>query len=87
MLDTPEDVRRALGALVDSDVVACFDEGPETVYVIGPDNVPQLPALVDAAQHGGVRGASVEFDLIVAHHQEIEAGVDLTESLHQVVRE
>src|SRR6185369_16654384 len=37
VLDTPEDVRRALGALVESDVVAIFDEGPEAVYVIGPD--------------------------------------------------
>ena len=36
-LDTPDDVKRALGALVESGVVAYFDEGPETVYVIGPD--------------------------------------------------
>jgi tRNA-2-methylthio-N6-dimethylallyladenosine synthase len=32
--------------------------------LIGPDNVPELPALISAAQAGGVRGAAVEFDLI-----------------------
>ena len=32
--------------------------------LIGPDNVPELPALISAAQAGGVRGAAVEFDVI-----------------------
>lgn len=36
-LDTPEGVSLALAALTDSGVVTCFAEGPEPVYVIGPD--------------------------------------------------
>ena len=40
-LDTPDDVRRALGALIDSGVPAFFDEGPETVYLIGPRQAPR----------------------------------------------
>ena len=36
-LDTPDGVRHALDALVDSGVVSCFAEGPDPVYSIGPD--------------------------------------------------
>jgi glycerol-3-phosphate O-acyltransferase len=36
-LDTPEGVSRTLAALTDSGVVTSFAEGPQPVYVIGPD--------------------------------------------------
>ena len=36
-LDEPEGVRRRLEALVANDVVTRFDDGPETVYRIGPE--------------------------------------------------
>jgi len=36
-LDTPDGVRRTLDLLVENGVVTCYDEGPEAVYAIGPD--------------------------------------------------
>jgi len=36
-LETADGVRRTLDALTESGVVTCFDEGPEPVYAIGPE--------------------------------------------------
>jgi glycerol-3-phosphate O-acyltransferase len=36
-LESPQNVRRTLDALVESGVVTCYAEGPEAVYAVGPD--------------------------------------------------
>jgi len=63
-LDTPDDVRRALGALVESGVVAYFDEGPETVYVIGPDKHLTAAYYRNTIIHFFVSAAIVELALV-----------------------
>lgn len=63
-LDTPEDVRRALGALVDSGVVAKFDEGPETVYLIGPDKHLTAAYYRNTIIHFFVNAAIAELSLV-----------------------
>ncbi|HEY8518408.1 MAG TPA: glycerol-3-phosphate 1-O-acyltransferase [Candidatus Binatia bacterium] len=71
-LDTPEDVRRALGALVESGVVACFDEGPEAVYVIGPDQHLTAAYYRNTIIHFFVNAAIVELSLLHAAERDVE---------------
>ena len=63
-LDTPDDVRRALGALIDSDVLAYFDEGPETVYLIGPDKHLAAAYYRNTIIHFFVNAAIAELALV-----------------------
>lgn len=63
-LDTPDDVRRALGALIDSGVLAFFDEGPETVYLIGPDKHLAAAYYRNTIIHFFVNAAIAELALV-----------------------
>lgn len=63
-LDTPDGARRALDALVDSGVVAYFDEGPETVYVIGPDKHLTAAYYRNTIIHFFVNAAIAELSLV-----------------------
>ena len=65
-LDGADDVRRALDALVESGVVACFDEGPEAVYVIGPDQHLTAAYYRNTIIHFFVNGAIAELALVHA---------------------
>jgi glycerol-3-phosphate O-acyltransferase len=71
-LDGPDDVRRALGALVESGVVACFDEGPETVYVIGPDQHLTAAYYRNTVIHFFVTAAIAELSLVRAAEPGVE---------------
>jgi len=65
-LDTKEGVQRALDALVNSGVVACFAEGPEAVYAIGPDQHLTAAYYRNTVIHFFVNGAIAELALLRA---------------------
>ncbi|MEW6270461.1 MAG: glycerol-3-phosphate 1-O-acyltransferase [Thermodesulfobacteriota bacterium] len=71
-LDTPDDVRRALGVLVESGVVACFAEGPEAVYVIGPDQHLTAAYYRNTIIHFFVTAAIAELALVHAAEHDVE---------------
>jgi glycerol-3-phosphate O-acyltransferase len=65
-LDTPDGVRRALDALAENGVVSCFDEGPEAVYLIGPDQHLTAAYYRNTIIHFFVNGAIAELALLHA---------------------
>ena len=65
-LDTPDGVRSALEALVENGVVACFAEGPEAIYAIGPDQHLTAAYYRNTIIHFFVNGAIAELALLKA---------------------
>ncbi len=65
-LDTPGGIRRALAALAENGVVSCFAEGPEPVYVIGPDQHLTAAYYRNTIIHFFVNGAIAELALLHA---------------------
>lgn len=65
-METPDGVRLALAALMESRVVSCFDEGPEAVYAIGPDQYFAAAYYRNAICHFFVNGAIAELALVRA---------------------
>jgi len=70
-LDTREGVQRALDVLVDSGVVACFSEGPEAVYAIGPDQHLTAAYYRNTVIHFFVNGAIAELALLRAAEEDV----------------
>ena len=70
-LDTKEGVQRALDVLVDSGVVACFAEGPEAVYAIGPDQHLTAAYYRNTVIHFFVNGAIAELALLRAAEDDV----------------
>jgi glycerol-3-phosphate O-acyltransferase len=65
-LDTPAGVQAALEALVESGVVSCFAEGPDAVYMIGPDQHLTAAYYRNTIIHFFVNGAIAELALLYA---------------------
>jgi glycerol-3-phosphate O-acyltransferase len=65
-LDTHDGVKRALDTLVESGVVSCFDEGPEAVYAIRPDQHATAAYYRNTIIHFFLNGAIVELALLGA---------------------
>jgi glycerol-3-phosphate O-acyltransferase len=65
-LDTPAGIQRTLELLVAGGVVTCFDEGPEAVYLIGPDQHLAAAFYRNTIIHFFVTGAIVELALLRA---------------------
>jgi len=63
-LDTPEGVRRALDALVETGVLTCYDEGPEPVWMIAPDEHLSAAYYRNTVAHFFVNGAIGELALL-----------------------
>ena len=59
-------MRRTLDALVESGVVTCFDEGPEPVWMIGPDQHLTAAYYRNTVIHFFVNGAIAELALLRA---------------------
>ncbi len=71
-LDTSHCVQRVLDELVASGVVACFDEGPEAVYAIGPDQHLAAAYYRNTIIHFFVNGAIAELALLRAAEDDVE---------------
>jgi glycerol-3-phosphate O-acyltransferase len=71
-LDTPEGVRRALDPLVGNGILACYDEGPEPVWMIAPDQHLAAAYYRNTVIHFFVNGAIVELALIRAAEDGVE---------------
>ena len=65
-LDTPEDVHRALDALVENGVATCFAEGAEPVYMIGEGQHLAAAYYRNTIIHFFVNGAIAELALLKA---------------------
>ena len=65
-LDQASGVQSALDALVDNGVVACFAEGPDAVYMIGPDQHLTAAYYRNTIIHFFVNGAIAELALLAA---------------------
>jgi len=65
-LRTNRGVRAALDALVDKDVVACCDEGPDPVYAIGPDQHLAAAFYRNSVVHHFLDGSIAELALVSA---------------------
>ena len=65
-LDTPDGIQRTLDLLVAGGVVTCFDEGPEGVYLIGPDQHLAAAYYRNTIIHFFVTGAIAELSLLRA---------------------
>jgi len=65
-LDTVDGVRRTLDALVESKIVTCFAEGPEAVYLIGPEKHLIASYYRNTIIHFFVNGAIAELALLRA---------------------
>jgi glycerol-3-phosphate O-acyltransferase len=65
-LDTPEGVRRALDPLVRNGILTCYDEGPEPVWMIGPEQHLSAAYYRNTVAHFFVNGAIAELALIRA---------------------
>ena len=71
-LETAGGVQRALDVLVESGVVACFAEGPEAVYAIGPDQHLTAAYYRNTVIHFFVNGAIAELALLRAAEDGVE---------------
>lgn len=71
-LDTPEGVRRALDPLVGNGILACYDEGPEPVWMIAPDQHLAAAYYRNTVIHFFVNGAIAELALIRAAEDGVE---------------
>ena len=65
-LDTEAGVTRALDVLVESGVVACFAEGQDAVYLIGPEQQMAAAYYRNTIIHFFLNGAIVELALLAA---------------------
>jgi glycerol-3-phosphate O-acyltransferase len=65
-LDNAAAVQRTLDGLVENGVVACFSEGPEAVYMIGPEQHLTAAYYRNTIIHFFVNGAIVELALLRA---------------------
>lgn len=63
-LDSPAAIEEVLGALSASGVVTCFDEGPEAVYLIAPDQHLAAAYYRNTIIHFFVAGAIAELALL-----------------------
>jgi glycerol-3-phosphate O-acyltransferase len=70
-LDSADGVRRALDTLVESGVVACFAEGPEAVYQIGPNQHLTAAYYRNTIIHFFVNGAILELALLRAAEEDV----------------
>jgi glycerol-3-phosphate O-acyltransferase len=70
-LDTPEGVKAALDALVQSGVVSCYAEGPEAVYAIGPDQHLTAAYYRNTIIHFFVSGSIAELALLRAAEDDV----------------
>jgi glycerol-3-phosphate O-acyltransferase len=71
-LDTPEGVRRAVDPLVGNGILACYDEGPERVYMIAPEQHLAAAYYRNTVIHFFVNGAIAELALIRAAEDGVE---------------
>jgi glycerol-3-phosphate O-acyltransferase len=71
-VDSLESVRRALDDLVESGVVTCYDEGPEAVFAIGPDQHLAAAYYRNTIIHFFVNGAIAELALLRASEADVE---------------
>jgi glycerol-3-phosphate O-acyltransferase len=71
-LDTTEGVRRALDPLVGNGILACYDEGPEPVWIIAPDQHLAAAYYRNTVIHFFVNGAIAELALIRAAEDGVE---------------
>jgi glycerol-3-phosphate O-acyltransferase len=71
-LDDPPGVRRILDTLVESDLLVRYDEGPETVYAIGPEKHLAAAYYRNAVIHYFVNGAIAELALLRAAEPGVE---------------
>jgi len=65
-LETPEGIRPVLAALEENGVVTCYDEGPEAVYAIGPEQHLTASYYRNTIIHVFVNGAIAELALLRA---------------------
>jgi glycerol-3-phosphate O-acyltransferase len=65
-LGRPEGVQRILAALAETGVVSCYDEGPEPVYAIGPEQHLTAAYYRNTIIHFFVNGAIAELALLRA---------------------
>lgn len=70
-LDTPDGIQRTLDLLVAGGVVTCFDEGPEAVYLIGPDQHLAAAYYRNTIIHFFVTGAIGELALLRAAEDDV----------------
>ena len=70
-LDTPQGVKAALDALVESGIVSCFAEGPEAVYAIGRDQHLAAAYYRNTIIHFFVNGAIAELALLRASEDDV----------------
>jgi glycerol-3-phosphate O-acyltransferase len=70
-LDSPDGIQRTLDLLVAGGVVTCFDEGPEAVYLIGPDQHLAAAYYRNTIIHFFVTGAIGEVALLRAAEDDV----------------
>jgi glycerol-3-phosphate O-acyltransferase len=70
-LDTPEGVRRTLDLLVDSHLLARFEEGPDTVWAIAPGQHLAAAYYRNTVIHYFVNGAIAELALLRAAEPDV----------------
>ena len=73
-LDDPDGVLRTLDMLVENGVVTCYDEGPEAVYAIGPDQHLTAAYYRNTIIHFFVNGAIAELALLRASEPDVRDG-------------
>jgi len=73
-LDTADGVRRTLDQLVDNGVLTRYDEGPETVYAISPDQHLAAAYYRNTVIHYFVNGAIAELALLRAAEDDVTDG-------------
>ncbi len=74
-LRSSEEVLRVLDHLVENGVVSCFDEGPEAVYAIRPDQHLAAAYYRNTIIHFFVAGAIAELALLAAAADEVSDAV------------
>ncbi len=74
MFESPDDVRATLDPLVESDVLMRFDEGPEVIYSIAPDQHLTAAYYRNTVIHFLVNSAIVELALLRASQSEPGTG-------------
>jgi len=73
-LDTADGVRRTLDQLVDNGVLTRYDEGPEAVYAISPDQHLAAAYYRNTVIHYFVNGAIAELALLRAAEDDVTDG-------------
>jgi glycerol-3-phosphate O-acyltransferase len=70
-LDTPQGIQRTIDLLVAGGVVTCFDEGPEAVYLVAPDQHLAAAYYRNTIIHFFVTGAIGELALLRAAEDDV----------------